>query len=100
MNLNDLLFIMQIGNAVINYETDQRGMYDYLWTHAIISDQDVYQIHKYCNFSSSASPEPRECNATIDAVQNYFNYFNVYNIYAPLCFSPNLTAQPKKTSVC
>jgi hypothetical protein len=26
MNLIDLLFIMQIGNAVINYETDQRGM--------------------------------------------------------------------------
>uniref|UniRef100_A0A2N9HT13 Carboxypeptidase n=1 Tax=Fagus sylvatica TaxID=28930 RepID=A0A2N9HT13_FAGSY len=88
-----------IGNAVINYETDQRGMYDYLWTHAIISDQDVYQIHKYCNFSSSASPESRECNATIDAVQNYFNYFNVYNIYAPLCFSPNLTAQPKNASI-
>ena len=100
MNLIDLLFIMQIGNPVINDETDQRGMIDYLWTHAIISDQDVYQMHKNCNIYSSASPDQsRECNATIEAVQNCFNYMNVYNIYAPQCFSPNLTAHPKNPSV-
>ncbi|XP_065629197.1 serine carboxypeptidase-like 40 [Quercus suber] len=88
-----------IGNAVINDETDTQGMLDYLETHAIVSDRDVYQIKKYCNFSSNASTPSRECIAASEAVSKDISYINLYNIYAPLCSSPNLTAQPKKTSV-
>ena len=62
--LIDFLFIMQIGNAVINDETDEQGMVDYLGSHAIISDQDVYQIHKYCDFSPNATTQSRECEAS------------------------------------
>lgn len=90
---------MQIGNAVINDETDTQGMLDYLETHAIVSDRDVYQIKKYCNFSSNASTPSRECIAASEAVSKDISYINLYNIYAPLCSSPNLTAQPKKTSI-
>uniref|UniRef100_A0A2N9J6I8 Carboxypeptidase n=1 Tax=Fagus sylvatica TaxID=28930 RepID=A0A2N9J6I8_FAGSY len=90
---------MQIGNAVINDETDERGIYDYLGTHAIISDQDLYQIQKYCNFSPNASTQPRECNVATEAAGKDLQRINLYNIYAPLCSSPNITAQPKKASI-
>ncbi len=99
MHLIDFCFIMQIGNAVINDETDERGIYDYLGTHAIISDQDLYQIQKYCNFSPNASTQPRECNVATEAAGKDLQRINLYNIYAPLCSSPNITAQPKKASV-
>ena len=84
---------MQIGNAVINDETDTQGMLDYLETHAIVSDRDVYQMQKYCNFSSNASTQSHECIAASEAVSKDISYINLYNIYAPLCSSPNLTAQ-------
>ena len=90
---------MQIGNAVINDETDTQGMFDYLETHAIVSDRDVYQLQKYCNFSSNASTPSHECIAASEAALKDISYINIYNIYAPLCSSSNLTAQPKKTSV-
>uniref|UniRef100_A0A2N9J3L9 Carboxypeptidase n=1 Tax=Fagus sylvatica TaxID=28930 RepID=A0A2N9J3L9_FAGSY len=88
-----------IGNAVINDETDERGIFDYLGTHAIISDQDLYQIQKYCNFSPNASTQPRECNVATEAAGKDLQRINLYNIYAPLCSSPNITAQPKKASI-
>ncbi|XP_050283572.1 serine carboxypeptidase-like 40 isoform X7 [Quercus robur] len=88
-----------IGNAVINDETDTQGMLDYLETHAIVSDRDVYQLQKYCNFSSNASTQSHECIAASEAASKDISYINIYNIYAPLCSSSNLTAQPKKTSI-
>lgn len=88
---------MQIGNAVINDETDEPGMYDYLATHAIISDRAAYDINNSCDFTSSN--QTRECNAIADEVSQDISYIDLYNIYAPLCKDSNLTALPKKTSV-
>ncbi|XP_042425863.1 serine carboxypeptidase II-3-like [Zingiber officinale] len=30
-----------IGNAVINEETDRKGLFDYFWTHALIADETI-----------------------------------------------------------
>ncbi|KAG6487787.1 hypothetical protein ZIOFF_056394 [Zingiber officinale] len=43
-----------IGNTVINKETDSKGTFDYFWTHALIVDETIRAIHKFCNFSSDA----------------------------------------------
>ncbi|KAL2514582.1 Serine carboxypeptidase-like 40 [Forsythia ovata] len=48
---------MQIGNAVINDDTDTKGMYDYFESHALISEETLNKIKKYCNFSSDSSQE-------------------------------------------
>ncbi|GAB4832493.1 Serine carboxypeptidase-like 40 [Ancistrocladus abbreviatus] len=84
-----------IGNAVINDETDTKGMYEYYWTHALISDQVNEAIMKDCDFSPDATTQNNVCNqASSDA---YFdtNGLDIYNIYAPICLNPNLTATPK-----
>ena len=90
---------MQIGNAVINDETDTRGMYDYFATHALIPDRVMSQIQKYCNFSPDASNQSRVCIAALESVGPNIGSINIYNIYAPLCFSTNITSRPKKASV-
>ncbi|CAK9147525.1 unnamed protein product [Ilex paraguariensis] len=88
-----------IGNAVINDETDNQGMYDYFASHALISDETSHQINKYCDFSPNAPSESDQCNnAANEANLNVFP-IDIYNIYAPLCSNPNLTAMPKKASV-
>ncbi|KAL6129705.1 hypothetical protein ACLB2K_073054 [Fragaria x ananassa] len=88
-----------IGNAVINDETDTKGMYDYLATHALISDEIANQVHKYCDFSPNSTTETKECDDAMDAIDRATYYIDIYNIYAPLCTSSNLTVKPKKASV-
>ncbi|KAM3733863.1 hypothetical protein ACB098_11G170700 [Castanea mollissima] len=88
-----------IGNAAINDETDEQGLVDYLGSHAIISNEDVYQIHKYCDFSPNATAQSRECDASYLALEDNIIAINIYNIYAPLCFSSNVTTRPKKASI-
>lgn len=87
-----------IGNAVINDETDERGMYEYFATHALISDETAQKIQKYCDFSPNATSQPAECSSATTQAAAAINPIDIYNIYAPLCFSSNLTATPKKTS--
>ncbi|CAL8114219.1 unnamed protein product [Prunus armeniaca] len=90
---------MQIGNAVINDETDSRGMYDYLASHALISDQTANKINKYCDFSPNATKQPKACSDAADAAAKDTYYIDIYNIYASSCVSSNLTAKPKKASI-
>ena len=90
---------MQIGNAVINDETDLKGMYDFFWSHAIISDQVKNDIFGNCNFSPSAATQSDKCHAAANQVEEDIQYLDVYNIYAPVCLSSNLTVRPKKLTV-
>ncbi|KAE9598395.1 putative carboxypeptidase D [Lupinus albus] len=88
---------IMIGNAVINDETDNRGTFDYLASHAIISDQAANDINTICNFSSDVNPI--QCQTAIDEYVRDVSFIDLYNIYAPLCSNPNLTALPKKNSI-
>ncbi|KAL0365430.1 UNVERIFIED_CONTAM: Polyadenylate-binding protein RBP47 [Sesamum angustifolium] len=54
-----------IGNAEIDFEDELSGMYDYYWTHALISDEHHKAILSNCNFSSSASVSA-VCNSVLD----------------------------------
>ncbi|KAF5822335.1 putative carboxypeptidase D [Helianthus annuus] len=94
INLKGIL----IGNAVINDETDLIGMFDYLGSHAIISDETAFAIQKYCNFSPNAVTQSDMCIDAAKDVGYNTEAVDIYNIYAPLCFDGNLTTNPKKTS--
>ncbi|KAG6537216.1 hypothetical protein ZIOFF_002302 [Zingiber officinale] len=89
-----------IGNGVINYETDSKGLLDYFWTHALIADETIHAIHKFCNFSPEALQQPLECQRAVGEVSGVIDDLDLYNIYAPLCFSSGVTPTPKPPSVC
>ncbi|XXG83575.1 hypothetical protein AAC387_Pa10g1301 [Persea americana] len=84
-----------IGNAALNHETDELGSYDFYWSHALISDEIIRRIHKYCDFSPFTNVS-RQCHEATDAID--LGSIDYYNIYAPLCTS-NLTTPPKRASV-
>ncbi|XP_038722698.1 serine carboxypeptidase-like 40 [Tripterygium wilfordii] len=90
---------IMIGNAVINQETDDRGMYDYFETHALISDDTGYQIRKTCNFSPEAVEQSSQCYQALDEAAKNVGFINIYNIYAPGCFNESITAKPKPGSI-
>ncbi|KAI8027657.1 Serine carboxypeptidase-like 40 [Camellia lanceoleosa] len=87
-----------IGNALINDETDTKGMFDYFASHALISDQTSYKIQKYCNFSPNATTQSNECYTAAAEFVNEIGNIDIYNIYAPLCTSFNITPFPKKAT--
>ena len=89
---------MQIGNAVINQETDSIGMIDYWASHALISLESSIKIHKYCNFSLD-DQRSDECSSTLGEVSNMLEDIDIYNIYYPLCLDANVTSIPKRFSV-
>ncbi|PIA48349.1 hypothetical protein AQUCO_01400747v1, partial [Aquilegia coerulea] len=88
-----------IGNAVINDITDNIGMYDYFWTHALISDESRHNIGKYCDFSPNGTTQSKECLNALNEAGANVGPIDIYNIYAPICSSSNLTATPKKASL-
>lgn len=84
---------------MINDDTDTRGMYDYLASHAIISDKAAHDVNKVCDFSETATSQSNECNAATDEIEKDVDFIDIYNIYAPLCHNSNLTSSPNPTSV-
>ncbi|GFP84271.1 serine carboxypeptidase-like 40 [Phtheirospermum japonicum] len=88
-----------IGNAVINDETDMKGMYEYFGSHALISDDTAYQIMKYCDFSPNATKLTDRCSEAVSDADKNVETIDIYNIYAPLCSNSNLTDKPKKNSI-
>lgn len=49
------VIVFQIGNALIDDEDEEKGYFDYIWTHALISDEIHEAIVENCNFSSGAN---------------------------------------------
>jgi len=88
-----------IGNAAIDDETDNRGMYDFLASHALVTDEDAYNVNNSCDFASNATTQSKECIDSYDAINDDVSSIDIYNIYAPSCFSPNITEKPKKASI-
>ncbi|XP_068645393.1 serine carboxypeptidase-like 34 [Aristolochia californica] len=91
-NINFKGFI--IGNALLDDDTDQNGMIDYAWDHALISDSVYHDIQKYCDFSSA------EDNSTCDRLLNeYYSVYDIidmYSLYTPSCPSSGYSRSRKK----
>ncbi|XP_054795012.1 serine carboxypeptidase-like 40 isoform X2 [Prosopis cineraria] len=87
-----------IGNAVINDDTDNRGVWDFLASHAIISDHAARDVNKLCDFSETVSNQSSECRAALAEIEEDIDNIDIFNIYAPQCIDSNLTSVPKLTS--
>ncbi|KAL8154377.1 hypothetical protein V2J09_012137 [Rumex salicifolius] len=90
---------IMMGNAVINDETDTKGMIDYFWTHAMISDESRNAIFKHCDFSPSAATQSETCAVAYTDASEELGNIDIYNIYAPVCFSSNLTTLPQTPNI-
>ncbi|KAL1557966.1 serine carboxypeptidase 1-like [Salvia divinorum] len=75
-----------IGNALIDMEDYQSGCYDFLGTHALISNETHQGILETCDFSSSGFISDECLDYMIEAKDSEGNIFP-YNIYASWCSS-------------
>ncbi|WOL09813.1 serine carboxypeptidase-like 34 isoform X1 [Canna indica] len=85
-----------IGNALLDDDTDQTGMIDYAWDHAVISDRVYHDVKKNCNFS--VEPSTTACD---NALKEYFAVYHIidmYSLYAPVCVSQISITSTRKSS--
>ncbi|KAL5832438.1 hypothetical protein ACOSQ3_016112 [Xanthoceras sorbifolium] len=74
-----------IGNGLLNDYTDALGSIDYMWTHALISDESYKGIRVYCDFVNGTNSE--QCDNYVEQANKEIGNIDYYNIYAPLCHS-------------
>ncbi|OVA12084.1 Peptidase S10 [Macleaya cordata] len=80
-----------IGNALMDYDTDQNGMIDYAWDHALISDSLYKEIKENCDFSKEFYTT--KCNRGLDEYYNLYHMIDMYSLYAPTCPEGNPSAK-------
>lgn len=71
-------------------ETDQRGMIDYAWDHAVISDHLYKEIKSKCNFSQENLSA--DCNTALSHYFDVYSIIDMYSLYSPICVNSNFTA--------
>ncbi|KAK8449879.1 hypothetical protein SEVIR_7G280900v4 [Setaria viridis] len=83
------------GNPITNDYYDSKGLAEYAWSHAVVSDEVYDRIKKYCNFKNSNWSD--DCSAAMDIAYSQYREIDIYNIYAPKCLlnqtSPSSAAQ-------
>ncbi|GLT49967.1 hypothetical protein SLA2020_234870 [Shorea laevis] len=72
-----------VGNALLDDDTDQRGMIDYAWNHAVISDRVYHDVKVNCNFSSPNTTDA--CDAALNKYFHVYKIIDMYSLYAPTC---------------
>jgi len=79
-----------IGNAWIDATTGNQGAFDYLWTHALNSDETNAGIKQYFDFVTFKISDT--CEEYLSQSDEEVGDIDPYNIYAPLCSSESKSA--------
>uniref|UniRef100_J3LF33 Carboxypeptidase n=2 Tax=Oryza brachyantha TaxID=4533 RepID=J3LF33_ORYBR len=72
-----------IGNALMDDETDQTGMIEYAWDHAVISDRVYADVKKYCDFSMENVTDA--CDRALTEYFAVYRLIDMYSLYTPVC---------------
>ncbi|XP_054799489.1 serine carboxypeptidase 1-like [Prosopis cineraria] len=88
-----------IGNpwSWVDDETSEKGVYDYFWTHAVMSDETHEAIGKYCDFASESVSD--ECESSTNKAYQELGNINQYNIYSPICHDTSIRNNASPGSV-
>ncbi|XP_042490293.1 serine carboxypeptidase-like 34 [Macadamia integrifolia] len=72
-----------IGNALLDDDTDQTGMIEYAWDHAVISDGVYDDIKQNCNFKVGRSTV--KCDKALNEYFSVYDIIDMYSLYTPTC---------------
>nr|GME02036.1 serine carboxypeptidase-like 33 [Ipomoea batatas] len=71
------------GNPETNDYYDYKGLLEYAWSHAVISDQQYEKAKEVCNFTQENWSD--KCNEAMSIVFSKYEEIDIYNIYGPRC---------------
>ncbi|KAG6433658.1 hypothetical protein SASPL_105273 [Salvia splendens] len=100
--LAELVFDNNISGETNDYY-DYKGLLEYVWSHAVISDEEFDKAKLACDFK--LEHWSGAWNAAMTLVFDHYNEIDIYNIYAPSCLlnttssSDNVVSRPTDASL-
>lgn len=73
-----------IGNAAMDSSSDDRGLVEYAWHHAVISDEVYGAIMRECYFPDDGEESDR-CGVAWNAFFRALRDIDLYSLYTPAC---------------
>lgn len=77
----------KLGNPETDDAEDTKGLVDYAWSHAIISDETHKIITDNCDFNSNNTFDNVNCTDAFDELLKQYNEIDIYSLYTPKCLS-------------
>ncbi|KAK9150014.1 hypothetical protein Syun_008323 [Stephania yunnanensis] len=76
-----------VGNPETSDGEDWRGMVDYAWSHAIVSDETHKMIKDNCDFDSDDTWSNGNCTAGVDELLKQYKEIDIYSLYTSVCMN-------------
>lgn len=74
---------MQIGNAYIDDRDNLKGVYEFLWSHALISKETYDRIKSKCSYDENHPND--DCDESQASAYTEHGFIDLYNVYKPNC---------------
>lgn len=74
----------QVGNALTDDFYDHVGVFQFMWSSGLISDETYKMLNVFCDFESFIN-ESDKCGKIIDIANNELGNIDPYSIYTPSC---------------
>ena len=91
-----MTFFFQIGNALLDDDTDKRGMVEYAWDHGVISDRVYNDLKRNCDFSKKNLT--KECNKALNQYYAEYILIDIYSLYTPICIQNQTNTRGRRNT--
>ncbi|XP_028104816.1 serine carboxypeptidase-like 31 [Camellia sinensis] len=81
INLKGIL----LGNPETCDAEDWKGLVDYAWSHAVVSDETHETIRMFCDFNSNNTWSNNDCSQAVDEVLRQYKEIDIYSLYTSVC---------------
>lgn len=76
--------LLQVGNALTDDFYDQLGIYQFMWSSGMISDQTYKLLNLLCDFQSVVHPSD-SCEKITEIADKELGNIDPYSIFTPPC---------------
>ncbi|KAG0482039.1 hypothetical protein HPP92_010129 [Vanilla planifolia] len=83
-----------VGNALTDDFHDHYGIFQFMWTAGLISDQTYKLLHTFCDNKSFVHETP-ECERILDVAADELGNIDPYSIFTPSCTSSSTLSRNK-----
>ncbi|KAL6198100.1 hypothetical protein ACLB2K_027892 [Fragaria x ananassa] len=73
-----------LGNPETSDAEDWRGLVDYAWSHAVVSDETHKIIRENCDFDGDTWSN-KNCSQAVDEVLKQYKEIDIYSLYTSVC---------------
>lgn len=91
--------VKQLGNPETYDAEDWRGLVDYAWSHAVVSDETHKIICENCDFYSNDTWSNEDCGKAVDEVLKQYKEIDIFSIYTPVCLGDTAGSDDKAFQV-